>query len=208
MRFITAVISLSLLASCGSESNTENPTAGNNTDTTVQVNKDTSGTVTESVEVEEDVVIPVPRLSVKDTSCLPLPNPRYVNWITTDSLWDVYRISDELYGYLITHFDSSSRKPMDDKNIEYNYSAAWEQSFSNGLNYSSIEWMEAGIDRRVETSCTDISQVRRVFMMIVENPDNTWNADSTSYSPDGAGCGYSFEREDDSTITISYYCGC
>ena len=211
MRNSIAIISVFFLFGCAGEnkSDHDNQTLSTAVDTTslpeiadtlIDINNENS---------EEDEVIPVPHLNLTDKSCLPMPNPRFIRWIKTDSLWAAYRITDEFYGYLLTHFDSlSSRKPMDENEIEYSFDVAWEQQFSGGFTFSTIEWLEAGIDHKLETECTDISQVRKVFRTIIHEKGNVWNQDSTSYSPDGAGCGYEFETEKDSTITISWYCGC
>lgn len=181
----------------------------------------TSGnfSVTDTVSVENveenaeentgnsDEVVVIPHFGTADSSCFPVPNERFKTWIEHDSIWTLFPMMNPVYVYLITHSDSTEARKVLETDEVWGV-IDWEQSFSNGMKFRKVTHPEAGADMVLNTSCTSLSKVRNRILMLISEPDNSWSKDSSSYAPEGAGCHYNFQKIEDGTVEVSWYCGC
>ena len=141
--------------------------------------------------------------------CLPRVNPEFLGWIETDSLWQHFPYSyDPIYAYLSTHLDSTSTTIVLESDTTWG-PTLWQKYFEGGILYEEEYYPEAGSSSLLKTNCTDMDYLMSILFPLIESEENTWNKDSTSYAPDGAGCGYDFTRDSiHQTIDVSWYCGC
>jgi hypothetical protein len=158
------------------------------------------------VEEEEDP-IEIPHFGGTDSECFDAPSERFANWLATDSVWLVFPTVDVVYAYLITHADSLAPKEILETDPEWG-PVVWQQSFSNGMTFKETSHPEAGSDYNLWTSCKDMDVLKKNIFPLIQREENQWNEDESSYGPDGAGCGYDFGYSEDSTVTVSWYCGC
>ncbi|UKN00993.1 hypothetical protein K6119_14755 [Paracrocinitomix mangrovi] len=183
---------------CGSESNE---------DSTKETNTTEEDTIV-IVEDEEEVKIEIPHFGSNDGMCFEKPNDRFIQWIENDSIYHIFPVGENIiYSYLTTHCDSIAPKKIIKTDPDWG-PTEWEQTFTNGMTFGQQSHPEAGSDYYLKTRCEDKSAFLKNFMILIEDPENFWNEDSTTYGPDGAGCGYNFKWSEDSTIIVDWYCGC
>ena len=178
--------------------------------------EESSNEKTEEVQIEDTVIsevieepkIDIPHFGGDDAACFGAINDRFANWLRTDSIWQVFPGKNVVYAYLITHSDSIGPKEILDTDPDWG-TIEWQQSFTNGMTFREKIHPEAGTTYNITTHCKDMQIIQKNIFPLIQNEDNVWNEESTSYSPtEGAGCYFDFKREADSTITIENYCGC
>ncbi|MBD3636364.1 MAG: hypothetical protein HUJ25_03405 [Crocinitomicaceae bacterium] len=213
MRIFFIVIPVALLFACnGANEDTENGSVQNK-NITAQSDSDSTDATEEEQEELPEPPIEIPRFTVESDYCLPYPHERFLTWCETDSLYEVFGKNGIFYGliynYLITHLDSLNTKQVDKTDPDWGI-LEWNQNFSNGLVFKYIKHPEAGANAELRTSCTikNRKEFYETLSVLIYSEDNVWNEDSTEYSPDGAGCHYNIELDDDSLYTVSWYCGC
>lgn len=141
--------------------------------------------------------------------CLPAVNPEFQDWINSDSLWQHFPYSyDPVFAYISTHIDSTSTRIVTETDSIWG-DLGWQQYFSGGILYEELQYAESGVDAALKTNCSDLDFVISILFPLIEDEENSWNEDSTSYGPDGAGCYYEFSRDSiQQTIDVNWYCGC
>lgn len=170
-----------------------------------QVTEELEETVVD--EVEEEVKIDIPHFDSDDNKCFGAINNRFASWLNTDSIWHFFPNHDILYGFLVTHSDSVGPKEILKTDPDWG-PIEWQQSFTNGMTFKEVIYVEAGSQSYIYTQCTDLEIIKKNIFPLIQDEENTWNEEGTSYGPEGAGCYYDFKIEKDSTISIENYCGC
>ena len=141
--------------------------------------------------------------------CMPQPNSTFINWLKTDSFNEHFPYgTDPIFAYLSTHIDSVSTTIVTESDSLWG-PIAWQQYFAGGILFEDYQMPEKGGYSTLKTNCMNMTFVRSILFPIIENEENTWNEDSTSYGPDGAGCSYGFSIDSTmQTVTVDWYCGC
>ncbi|MFT4602431.1 MAG: hypothetical protein ACI857_002617 [Arenicella sp.] len=207
MKSFIALLSFGFLFSCSEAEETSAPTQE-------ALQLDTlDGYPEESLAYEEGPVYDVSKVQFQGAydGCLPELSPTFKRWMDEDSLGAIFSWRmDVVYMYISTHLDSLSAKKISKIDSEYNDEAMeWEQYFEGGVKYGFFQHPEAGADSYLQTPCTDKAYLIKLIYPMIKDEDNTWNEDSTSYGPDGAGCHYDFQTDSiNSSLSVNWYCGC
>lgn len=196
MKRILLLIPAALIISCGSETSTGN-----------EGNDDLDTTSTEQLEEVVEETFDIPHFGGDDAACFGAIHERFASWLGTDSMWTIFPGQDKIYAYLITHSDSLGQKTILEIDEEWGGAKEWQQTFSNGMTFKQKN-MDGGSDYHLWTSCKDMDIIQKNIFPLIQDVENDWNEDHTKYEPAEIGCGYDFGFAEDSTVTITWYCGC
>ena len=207
MKYFIALISFGFLLSCNEGDETSAAT-----EEALQLDT-LDGYPEENLSNEDSPVYDVSKIQFQGTydGCLPEISSTFKRWMDEDSIGSIFSWRDDiLYSYISTHLDSLSAKTTLKMSEEFEDEVLeWEQYFEGGVKYGEMQYPEAGSDSYIKTPCTDKAEFIRIIFPMIETEDNTWNEDSTSYGPDGAGCYYDFQTDSiNSSISVNWYCGC
>ncbi|MBN4072989.1 hypothetical protein JYT74_03000 [Crocinitomix catalasitica] len=210
VRISLAITAFALLTACPVEEETRS------------VNRASSEANPPEPSIEDSVIQPS-LIMEKFSPCLPMPDSTYLKW--SDLLYGGEDLNMEyqgceVYYYLVAHLDSVSEKNIIQPRLEWG-DEIWEQEFENGISYSYND-VKSGYLGSLKTSCTNRSHFLRVMAEVIRityekeqaeawpGMNHVWKDDSSRYEPieQKAGCYYRVKREKDSTMSMSWYCGC
>ncbi|MEZ4937026.1 MAG: hypothetical protein R2799_05485 [Crocinitomicaceae bacterium] len=160
-------------------------------------------------------------VEIKESKCLLEPSLEYMELKKKDPFFQSFDTvgldysMDEIYYYLVTHYDSISEKQLIEGKFGDSEHSQWKQGFSSGITYTFIKY-DSGNACILETSCDDFKNFYSVISKLIYYPyekggmpKHYWYKDSTYYGPgNDVGCHNKLKRNKKGNYFLEQYCGC